>query len=335
MSNISKIVDELNSAARSGSVDHYARLARNLPNTESFDQFRSVVEHNLAAYKASALGQRTDAKGRVIYSMKNEDLYIDELVRRLNVRTNFIIDIGASDGISWSNSYKLYKSGFDGLSIEGNKAKASALISNYADLSGNIAVVNTFIKPKSINNLLDGLNVPQSPDLLSLDIDSFEYDLIETLLCRYRPKIICVEINERLPPPIYYVLRYSESLPHRDMTLVSSASIFAWSGLFKKNHYKLFRLEYNNLIVIDSQVENFECFQDRSVDDLYNDFKELLDREVLFPWNSRIFAAAIQQNGVDSFTDLPLKTIYEVFKSFVMQLGIASTTIELELQTRP
>jgi hypothetical protein len=331
VADINRLIEEINEAAQNGSVDLYARLSRKLPNTEPFNQVRAAIDHNLSLYKASALGYRTTTDGRIIYSMKNEELIAEALISKLNSRSNFIIDIGASDGLDWSNSYTLYKSGFNGISIEGNKAKASALISNYANLDGKISVVNAFVKPKVINQLLGGLDTPLSPDFVSVDIDSFEYDLIETMLLCYRPKIICVQNNERLPPPIHYIMRYSENLPQRDMTLISSASISAWSKLFQAHNYKLFRLEYNNLFAIDSQLNEFRPFAYRTTKAVYDDFQALRDREVLFPWNSKIFESSLQEEGLNNFTELDNAKILEVFSSFLKKMNIEAAATELSL----
>ena len=49
------------------------------------------------------------------YSNFNEEEIVRDLVEALSVKRRFCVDIGAADGVSMSNSYTLFQSGWHGL----------------------------------------------------------------------------------------------------------------------------------------------------------------------------------------------------------------------------
>ena len=67
------------------------------------------------------------------------------------------------------------------------------------------------VTPLNILDLLSEFDVPQNFDILNLDIDSYELFVISNLLQSFRPKIISMEINEKIPPPIYFTVNYDEN----------------------------------------------------------------------------------------------------------------------------
>jgi len=327
------IIAELNHFAKNGQIDAYFGLAKRLPEAEIFTPIRLFVMAQLENYRMMSMGKRTLPNGKTIYSMRNEALIVEELLAKVSNRNNFVIDIGASDGVDWSNSYQLFMSGADGIVVEGNRSKAVSLIKHCEEMRGNISIINCYVNPLTITQLLKGLGAPCDLDFLSLDIDSYEYDLIENLLEEYRPKVICLEINERLPPPIHYIFRYREPSIRRDMSMVSSASIAAWEVLFKRNNYKLYCLEYNNLFVIDGSVKCFSEYNQKSASEVYDDFRNLPDRETLFPWNSKIFASELDANGLFSFLDLSTQTIFDAFAMFLRRTRIENDRFELSMSS--
>ena len=61
------------------------------------------------------------------------------------------------------------------------------------------------VTPGSVESLLSA-EVPTDYALLNLDIDSYDLAVIDEMLkSGYKPTIISMEVNEKIPPPIYFV----------------------------------------------------------------------------------------------------------------------------------
>jgi hypothetical protein len=56
------------------------------------------------------------------YAQHGEDVIVTRLMGRIGARRPFYIDIGASDPVSLSNTFALYKSGGSGICVEANPA---------------------------------------------------------------------------------------------------------------------------------------------------------------------------------------------------------------------
>ena len=225
-------------------------------------------------------------------SMNREEEIILSLISQFARLTPHVVDIGAGDGITFSNSHALITSHkWHATLIEGKREVMASLADLYADSQRSVSIVNTYVSPLDIASLLRGLSVPQQFGVLSLDIDSFEYDLLDSLLKEYRPSILCVEINERFPPHIDYRLVWEPGKAYPDLTLVSSASISCMCTMLESHGYVGIHLEYNNLIAVPIESPGQIQAPIRaamSPSDLYYRgywFRE--DRAAKFPWNAR------------------------------------------------
>jgi hypothetical protein len=106
----------------------------------------------------------------------------------------FFLDIGASDGILNSNTYHLLEHKWSGLMVEGNYEKFRVL--NKSLRHSNVKSINEFVFSSNIIDVLNASGCPKAFDFLSLDIDSFEYSVLNKILMHFKPYLICVEINE-------------------------------------------------------------------------------------------------------------------------------------------
>jgi len=189
---------------------------------------------------------------------------------------------------AFSNSRTLLRNGFKGLLIEGQKLLASAALKTAALEELNLEFYNTFATPENIIHLLRASNIPKIFGLISVDIDSFDYYVLESVLREFRPQLICVEINERIPPGLSYILpRNTMNLP-RDSTIISSAGISNYEKMLHGFDYSLVALEYNNLIAISNEVTSGKNYAvcNVSARDLWNKgFYGRLDWQEKMPWN--------------------------------------------------
>lgn len=240
---------------------------------------------------ASLLTERSgNSNENLIYSAKNEQLIIARLVALLAPASRYVVDIGAADGLEFSNSYALIASGWSAVCIEPRHEQAAQLTRLHRNALGRVNVCCAFAFPQTVNDLLAGLGVPGSPGVMSVDIDSYEYDLLGQILKSYRPEVLCVEINERVPPPIRYALLYDETIALPNMAIYGGCSISMMSDLLRQRGYAVVALEYNNLFAVP--VERLPKlaaeFPALSAEQAYQaGYLEKPDRLSYLPWNAR------------------------------------------------
>ena len=140
-----------------------------------------------------------------VYSQNGEDGIIEEILKRLNITSGWVCEFGAWDGKHLSNTFHLVKNrGFNAVYIEGDSIKFKDLLVN-ANQCKNIKPINAFVEYNSKKNNLDSIlsttEIPKDFDVLSIDIDSFDYQIWKSLQL-YLPKIVIIEINSYIHPDV-------------------------------------------------------------------------------------------------------------------------------------
>jgi hypothetical protein len=309
------IVLELNRLARANEIDQYAYLLESLREVNEYEAIYKAGRDQIEKYRVAMLDAAKYSDGQQLYSMRNEQLHLKYLADLLEESNGHVIDIGAGDAKHWSNSYYFVERGWNATLIEGRADHLIAAIENLRPHEGTHVFVSTYVTPDTICELLAGCNTPPQFTFLTVDIDSYDYELTKKIFQRYRPKILCVEINERIPPPIEYYLKHPQNIGRTDMTIIGSASITSWNKMLRENGYTAYRLEYNNLIAVDQTQSEFKEIPQRTEVELYQDFKSLRDKNVLFPWNNRLYSKLLQKYSARDFTDIDSAELYEHFIS--------------------
>lgn len=209
-----------------------------------------------------------------------------EICTELNISNGYYVDIGASDGWTSSSTFPFARSkNFSGLSVELDDKKFKKLQYIYKNFQ-NAHLSKTKVTPLNILDLLNEFDVPQNFDILNLDIDSYDLFVIKKLLESYRPKIISMEINEKIPPPIYFTVTYDENHFWKG-DYFFGCSLQAASEEVSKFDYKLYTVIYNNAIFIPKEM-NLE-FQNLTVAEFYKDgYMNKSDRKEKFSYNSDV-----------------------------------------------
>lgn len=133
---------------------------------------------------------------RDVFSQNGEDGIVEELFRRLDISSGYVCEFGAWDGVYLSNTFNLIQKGFKGVFIEGDKDKFQDLLKTCKNYP-NIIPINAYVDyegENTLDNLLQKTDIPSDFELLSIDIDSFDYHVWRSLKL-YRPKIVIIEIN--------------------------------------------------------------------------------------------------------------------------------------------
>lgn len=131
-------------------------------------------------------------------------------------RSKYLINVGAQDGKTHDPTYSLLYAGYDGILFEGFERVKEQLYKNIAELPHHDTIKPYiswgYVSPDTVLAQLAEGGARKDPDVLKLDIDSFDAHLMGTILGDgYQPKAIMVEFNPDLPPPMAWHQLYS---PH-------------------------------------------------------------------------------------------------------------------------
>jgi len=141
-----------------------------------------------------------------VYSQNGEDGVIAEIIRRIGLKTSWTCDVGAWDGRYGSNCYALVKRGWPCLMIEADARKYEYL-QQLAHRVGNIKPFHARVEyqdgPNSLDAIVGQAQLPGPIELISIDIDSFDYHVWRSF--EHRPAIVVIEIGSGVPPGERYV----------------------------------------------------------------------------------------------------------------------------------
>ena len=195
---------------------------------------------------------RLSAKGGTFSNSREDEIlarYIAELLPPDHNRT--AIDIGAGDGMRWSNTYALFANGWGGVGIEFDRRKFVKLARAYKHYQQVYATRNR-ATPDNIVPLLQSYEIAKDFGVLSLDIDGNDYWVLRAILSVFRPQLIVTEINEKIPPPIRFVVKYDPDFQLRHHFFGYSISMLA--DLCEEFGYALLEVEYNNAFLAPKEL---------------------------------------------------------------------------------
>jgi len=155
--------------------------------------------------------------------------YIAKVLPQDQPRT--VVDIGAGNGVRWSNSYALMLAGWKGLGVEADPEKYALLAKVYSKLPQAHAS-NSLVDPSNISSLLRDFEIVKNFGVLCLDIDGNDYWVLDALLSNFRPGLVVTEINENIPPPLRFVVKFDPDFQLRyifTVTLSPPLKIFVRS----------------------------------------------------------------------------------------------------------
>lgn len=147
-----------------------------------------------------------NAYERKIYSQNGEDGILEELFNRIGCGGRFFVEFGVESGVECNTRLLAAERGWSGVMIEGNPANYRRLAAFYAG-QPQIRTVHSFITRDNIVPLFQEHQVPDRPDLLSIDIDGNDYWVWQALHA-YKPRAVVIEYNASYPPPQLRVTPY-------------------------------------------------------------------------------------------------------------------------------
>ena len=218
------------------------RMEMNL--TEAAQHYGGVIELALQKIKYSLRGRFSHANEQRILAK-----HIEQLLPKDWART--VVDIGAGNGVRWSNSYALLLAGWKTLGIEADPQKQALLAKVYSKFP-NAHASNSLAAPDNICPLLRDFDIDENFGVLCLDIDGNDYWVLDEILSNFRPGLVVTEINENIPPPLRFVVKFEPNFRLRYHFY--GYSIAALEDLCVKHDYGILELEYNNAFVAPREL---------------------------------------------------------------------------------
>jgi len=194
------------------------------------------------------------------------------------------VDIAAFDGVTMSNTLALFERGFSGLAVEANVERFAKMAKRYSEFP-LVNLARCYVTPNNVVDLLKGTFVEKEFGFLSLDIDGYEFYVLDKILSEYRPQLICTEINEKIPPPIKFTVEYSDKYVWNEDHFFGQ-SICKLYEHCEKHNYKLLELHYNNAFMCPSELTELPGLLPETA--YNNGYRNKPDRAKRFPWNKDV-----------------------------------------------
>lgn len=156
----------------------------------------------------------------------------------------FFVDIGAADGEVSSNTAFLARAGWSGLGLEMDPDEFARL-ARATVAHQDVTLARVRVTPANVVPVLRALGSPDEPGFVSLDIDGYDHEVLDALLTDLRPALVCTEINEKVPPPVRFHVRYSDDYGWRRDHFFGH-SLASVADLAGRHGYVLVAVEYNN-----------------------------------------------------------------------------------------
>lgn len=225
---------------------------------------------------------------RIDNSFAGETLGIQNILDKIDDQCHYLVDIGASDGITQSSTVKfLVDYDYSGLLFEYEPKNFSKLAFLYDDRN-DITLSKIKITPNNIVHLMKSYDVPKDFTLLNLDIDSYDLEVLRRLLMGgFIPKMISMEINEIFPPNIEFEVSYSADYSWQGDHFFGCSVALADKTL-RSLGYSLVEIEYNNAFFVSNSVaDKFDLT--RNIFELYDQgYRNKPDRKFKFSGNSDV-----------------------------------------------
>jgi hypothetical protein len=174
-----------------------------------------------------------------------EQICLDSLKECLDknkdFKNKFIVDIGCS-----SNSWFINLP-FIGLLIDADLRKISTYGSSFF-----YKFLCKKVTPYNVCDILKDNNTPKEFYCLNLDTDGYDLFTLIALLKKYTPQLIITEINEKLPPPVKFSIKYDNSYEW-EWNHMYGYSIACLTDVMTMYNYSIFSLNYNNIILIKNK----------------------------------------------------------------------------------
>ena len=248
----------------------------------SFLKFYLSIKHFV--YNYSFISRLAQLDRKIIKNIELEDdeyQNLKEFLVNIPNENKFYVDIGAADGVNASTTLQLAKKNdWSGYVFDsGSISELSYLYRNFK----NINIGKTKVTPNNVSKLLNGFEVDKNFGFLNLDIDSYDFEVIKSILeDGFSPYVISMEINEKIPPPIRFYVKYSDDFELSGNHFYG-CSISSAFDLLNDHNFLLQHLNKNNALFLNKKYFNLPG---KDVETAYKDgYVRLKNRKEVFYYN--------------------------------------------------
>ena len=152
----------------------------------------------------------------------------------------------------------------------------------------------------SLDFILSKTDIPENPDLVSIDIDGNDWHIWHSLK-KYHPRVVIIEFNPTVPNDVLFVQR-------RDFHEAQGCSLRALIALGKSKGYELAcTTTYNAIFVAAADFPKLGI-RDNSINAMY---RPLMDGRIFHGYDSKIFTVGMPKlNWISAdrgVTDRPIR----------------------------
>jgi predicted O-methyltransferase YrrM len=231
-----------------------ARLDQIAESLEQDAKWRSTLKRDVRALlrhqyldelidETSASDIVLNARRFRLRSQNEEDGIVLALLRAAGPRDRRFVEIGC--GQSGGNSAVLaLEMGWSGLMVDGSR-KAYERASRTFQVNPGVRVVRAAVTPDNINDLLASHHMTGDLDFCSIDIDSYDYWLLEALtVCS--PRVLVMEYNAFFGPEQAVTVPYGQ-IGSDAPKAYYGASLAALEALARRKGYRLVGCEHSGI----------------------------------------------------------------------------------------
>lgn len=167
------------------------------------------AEYNRIAAEADRLDSRRLEKfGVKVLSQSDEDGIVDEIFRRIGMKSKTFLEFGTGDGTE-NNTVKLLFDGWSEVWIDGcdkSVGLQQEVFQRWIQQS-RLRCIQSFLDASNINDVIASGGLIGEIDLLSIDVDGNDLTFWRALRV-IQPRVVILEYNAYLAPPITWCLPY-------------------------------------------------------------------------------------------------------------------------------
>lgn len=199
-----------------------------------------------------------------VTSEGGEDGIIAHIFEKLGPGAQYCVEVGAYDGVKFSNTHSLIRDrGWGGLLLEKDAAAFEHLRERYKGspkVQTILAEVSTSGET-SLARLLADAGAPTEVDFLCIDVEGNDYNLWASLT-RYRPRVVMIDFNPTISNDVLFV---QEDSPQVN----DGSSLRAMIELGTALGYELAAVTTWNAIFVRRDLFGRLDLQDNSIDQMY------------------------------------------------------------------
>lgn len=178
--------------------------------------------------------------GYASFSQYDEDGIIEEIFNRIGATTYKFCEIGVG-GIQnlENNTIQLLMKGWKGIWLEANDKNCKEIRSYLNENVGiheQLELIEGYVTPQNINELVD-IHALDQIDLLSIDIDSFDYYVLDKFQ-NLNARCVVLEYNAKFPASLDWVVNLNDPTVS-GKTSNFGASLAAYRRMMKEKNYEL------------------------------------------------------------------------------------------------